>query len=192
MTTEAEKLFTIQSDYNYCIFTGLSEMGSQIFAAHGIDDLFVVVNFSEQGDMLRYEEILQTEVDEILLYSPVKTDAKYMEKAIPAMKRLGITKPQSIQVKKFLIPEHLIGIRQYQDSFQRFLDVPEYSLEEIEALKPLKKDYIVFSEDDLAPLSPEEETDERDSFERWIASGDFVLWCQNDFWCNSDGIIHSS
>ncbi len=61
----------------------------------------------------------------------------------------------------------------------------EYSQEEI---KLLGLEQILT----LAGFTDEEIEEEHEQYEIWRESGDFVLWRQNDFWCDSEGYIIAS
>lgn len=198
MSPDANKLYTIQPDYHYGIFIGQTHNSTQMLATYGIGDVFVQMYFNAAGEMLHIAESPEAEVEIPPPISSSERDISGDPDLLFALSKIGLVKPQPIQVRKFFIANHLIGIRQYPDSLQRFLaGGHEYTTEEIEALKALRgnnpdRHFLVFSEKYLMGYSEQEEVQDRNWFEEWTERGDFVLWCQNDFWCNSDGYIHSS
>jgi hypothetical protein len=185
-----EKLFTIQPDFYHGVYTGLSEDNLQMFAADGKGDVFVMVYFNDSGKMLRYEELPLLDIHYESTNSPQKNDELEELATIAALKIAGLIKIQPIRVKKFFVPGHWIGISQYDSGDQRFLDKPEWTPEETAQFLP-SHIHRSFHET-LADYSEKENADDREMFEAWKARGDFVLYSGNDFWCFSNGDIHSS
>ena len=74
--------------------------------------------------------------------------------------------PATILVKQFFIPDHWIGIKDLPEHYQEFLDHPENANE------------------DERFYYPEE-------IEGWRASGEFVLWFNEDYFLNEDGELDS-
>lgn len=185
------KLFTIQPNEHYRIYTGLSSDTLQMFVAESDYEL-VVVYFDPAGNMLRYDELPPLEIAYEVTNSPSENDVRRQQAAHIALKNIGLIQIQPIQVAKFLIVKHMIGVRQFPGVMQRFLeDGPEYTRDEIEQLKDADR-FVAFTEQDLTGYTPEEDIQDREAFENWKASGDYVLYCGNDFWCFEDGEIHSS
>ncbi len=202
MSSERDKLFTIQPDDHYGIYTGLTNDETQILVTQGIGakfigEVFVKISFDAKGVMTNFVEIPPLDLSFVVTHNPYENDARYEKFLEIALQKIGFETIQEIRVKKFFIPKHLIGIRQYPDYYQRFLeDGPEYTREEIEALRVLQANSEhyrgSFSEADLIGFSEQEDLEDRQGFENWKAWGDFVLWCQNDFWCNDEGYITAS
>jgi len=198
MVFQQDKLFVIQPDYHYEIFTGLTKEATPMLATKGIGDVLVLVFFNSDGEMTHFIESPPLDVDFVISNNPVETDKRYDKARDIALQNIGFASLEPIAVKKFFIPKHLVGIRQFPDSMQRFIeDGPEYTPEEIAALQliePRKNGYryLVFSERMLTGYSEEEDKQDREQFEDWRATGEFVLWRQNDFWCDADGEITAS
>jgi hypothetical protein len=198
MVSTSDKPFTIQPNFHYEIFTGLTSNASPILATKGIGDVLVLVLFNLQGEITHFVESPQLDVKFRVTNNPIENDKRYEAALEIALQNVGVSSIRPIQVKKFFIPKHLIGIRQYPDSLQRFLDNgPEYTHEEIQELQIIRvrdngERFSVFSDKYLTGYSDEENEQDRDWFKRWTTSSDFVLWCQNDFWCDANGYIHSS
>lgn len=198
MVFQQDKLFTVQPDYHYEIFTGLSSDKTPMLGTKGIGDVFVLVYFDAEGKITHFEELPPLDVDFVVTNNPIENDRVYDIALDIALQKIGFASIEPISVKKFFIPKHLIGIRQYPDSMQRFLeDGPEYTAEEITALQliqPQKNgyEYLVFAEKDLIAYPEARNREEREDFERWRDGGKFVLWSQNDFWCDSHGEITDS
>jgi hypothetical protein len=192
------KLFNVHHE-NDIVFTGLSASGLQMLVAQGFNHEFVVVYFDDDGACLRWEDYpdLTLEYDN----SPYSRDydATYRAKVQAIIRELGLVSQQPIHVQKFFITKHLIGIRQYPNSLQRFLPQIEYSPEEVEALGQLHntltstgyqyKFSCFLTEEHLQSYSAEEDAEDAAFFQTWTAEDNYVLYCQNNVWCNADGFI---
>ena len=75
--------------------------------------------------------------------------------------------PGTIAVKKFFISDQWIGIRELPEHYQEFLDEPQNATEEERLHYP-------------------------DQIAAWQAAGDFVLWCNEDYYLNQEGELVSS
>ena len=75
--------------------------------------------------------------------------------------------PGAISVKSFFIPEVWFGIQDLPEHYQEFLDHPENANEEERLYYP-------------------------EEISAWHERGDFVLWCNEDYYLNKDGELESS
>jgi hypothetical protein len=202
MSDNQSKLFTVQPEFHYGIYTGKSSDDLQMMVTPGLGKVFVVIYFNKLGVLLRYDEIAPITVNYERTNSPPENQKSYEASLIHELHKIGLHTVVEIHVQRFLIPEHAIGLRQYPNSLQRFLKANiEYTPEEIADLQKAKAHlkatypnsvYLGFSKDDLSGYTAQQDDEDLEFFERWTDSGDFVLWLQNDFWCDSNGYIHSS
>jgi hypothetical protein len=203
VTSERDNRFTIQPDDHHGIYTGLAKNGIQMLATQGIGansigEVLVIAFFHSNGEMTHFVENPPLYMNFVVTHNLSENDALYEKVLISALQQIGFETLQEIHVKKFFIPKHLFGVRQYPDSLQRFLEGgPEYTQKEIADLRLFetlfrKHHCLFFSEKNLSGYSEQEDADDRAWFEDWKARGDYVLWRQNDYWCDSKGHIHSS
>jgi hypothetical protein len=192
------KLFTVQTK-NDIFFTGLSESGLQMLVAQGFNDEFVVIYFDDDGACLRWEDYPDLKMKYNNGPYNRAYDIAYNAKVQTIVRELGLVSQQPIRVQRFFITKHLIGIRQYPNSLQRFLPQIEYSSEEVEALRELHntltstgyqyKFSCFLAEEHLQGYSAEEDEKDAALFRVWTVVGNYVLYFGNDFWSNPDGFI---
>jgi hypothetical protein len=181
------------------IFPGLSVSGLPMLITYGIDQEFIVINFDAYGDFQRYDEHPQPRRDYELTNSPNENDKREAAWLKTTLAQLGLVRLQPIRVQKFFIVKHLIGIRQYPHEYQRFLgESIEYSTDEIAALRQRWHELqaigsplilTCFRPEDYLNSSPEADEEDYAMFEAWREQGDFVFYCQTDYWCDEAGFV---
>jgi hypothetical protein len=182
------------------IYTGLAADGCPVFATWGLTDCFVVVFFDSEGAMRTFEEHppLKLEYEKSAYLD--ENEKRYQTALQTTLNALGLVRLQPVYIQKFLIVKHLIGIRRYPNSLQRFLkEGIEYSEAEVAELRDLyhkleaEGEFEAFScflvGEHLEGRSPEYDESDAQFFEKWTEEGSYVLYCGIDYWCNADGFV---
>lgn len=197
-----DKLFTLRHDHGQ--YVGRTANDQLIFGAYGVAHDLIVVHFDHAGNMLDFNEESDLNVVYERSNDALEDEQRYQTSLRNALKDLGFATVEPIRVHKFFIPQHLVGIRQFPNDLQRFLESPEYSENEIAILRSLRqkltaeRDHSAFScffpEEDFYAFENQEEEEERAAFfKKWQEEENYVLYCSgNDYWCNVDGVITAS
>ena len=190
---ETAKRFPIQEDPYYGIYPGKTQQGNPVIAF--VDNKYILmVYFAFDGKMLNHSltfwtcPIVHSEANTI--ESRQKAWEQEHDLTRVYLRANGFASLETVEVQKFWVKGAAIGITQYPAYFTDVLEKEEHEYDEIDpAFLPL---YERLSLEGKAPLNKNELVELREDLERWRASGDFVLYHGNDYWCHADGEIHSS
>ena len=139
--------------------------------------------YTIQNDIYHYYTGHLSNGNQVLMYSSVKPPvvaglprvefdaegnvAAFYGEAYPPPSASPVYTPGTISVKSFFVPDLWFGIEDLPGHYQEFLDEPENATEEERLYYP-------------------------EEIAEWQADGDFVLWCNEDYYLNKEGELESS
>jgi hypothetical protein len=165
--------YLLQSNPYYGWYTGRTPEGLQ--ALLGVDwNALVCLLFNAEGEYVRCAEVYFSETGELRetpeTGSPFHLQEGVREQLEVALERWVddvLAAEETIEVLEFHHPDRFIGIAALPSHLEDFVEDPQ-------------------------SIEPEHRARYAESLQRWQASGGFVFWWNEDYYCNPDGTVHSS